>query len=108
MIKIDVEGHEMPALRGATELVSRGRPVLVVEVLDGAPMADLQDFVAAHDLVDFRISPTELVVGDIVRFHPLAWNHVLVPREKVDDLLVPLKKLELVVTDLREKTDLSE
>jgi len=33
---------------------------------------------------------------------------VLVPREKVDDLLVPLKKLELVVTDLREKTDLSE
>jgi len=108
VIKIDVEGHEMPALRGAGELVSKARPVLVVEVLDGAPMAELQAFVSAHHLVDLRVSPTEVVVGDIVRFHPLAWNHVLVPREKVDDLLVPLKKLELVVTDLREKTDLSE
>lgn len=93
MIKIDVEGHEMPALRGATDLVSRGRPVLVVEVLDGAPMADLQAFVAAHDLVDLRVSPTELVVGDVVRVLLLAWNHLLVPSEKVDDILVPLKKL---------------
>jgi FkbM family methyltransferase len=101
LIKIDVEGHELPALRGATGIVSDGRPVLVVEVLGSAPMADLEAFIAAHRLVDIRVSPMELVVGDTIQFHELAWNHLFVPREKVDDLLATLKRLEFVITDLR-------
>lgn len=32
LIKLDVEGHEIPALRGARETILRSRPVLVVEV----------------------------------------------------------------------------
>ncbi|MGC5029345.1 FkbM family methyltransferase [Micromonospora sp. DT229] len=31
-IKIDIEGHELPALRGAAETVKRDRPVLLIEV----------------------------------------------------------------------------
>jgi FkbM family methyltransferase len=31
-IKIDVEGHELPVLRGATETIARHRPVLLVEM----------------------------------------------------------------------------
>ncbi|PWR12795.1 FkbM family methyltransferase [Micromonospora acroterricola] len=31
-MKIDIEGHELPALRGAAETVRRDRPVLLVEV----------------------------------------------------------------------------
>jgi FkbM family methyltransferase len=76
MVKIDVEGHELPALRGATEMVSQSRPVLVVEVLAGAPMAGLEEFVSAHDLVDIRVSPMELVIGDTIQWHELAWNHL--------------------------------
>lgn len=56
LIKIDVEGHELPALRGATEIVSNVRPVLVAEVLGSAPMADLEALVSAHHLVDSRVA----------------------------------------------------
>jgi len=31
LIKIDVEGHEVAVLRGATQLIERDRPVLIVE-----------------------------------------------------------------------------
>jgi hypothetical protein len=31
-LKIDVEGHELPVLRGGDELLARDRPVLLVEI----------------------------------------------------------------------------
>ncbi|PZF86791.1 FkbM family methyltransferase [Micromonospora deserti] len=31
-VKLDIEGHELPALRGAAETVQRDRPVLLIEV----------------------------------------------------------------------------
>ena len=31
-VKVDVEGHELPALRGAEQTVRRDRPLLLVEV----------------------------------------------------------------------------
>jgi FkbM family methyltransferase len=31
-IKLDIEGHELPALRGAAETIQRDRPVLLIEV----------------------------------------------------------------------------
>ncbi|MDT3441114.1 MULTISPECIES: FkbM family methyltransferase [unclassified Pseudofrankia] len=41
LIKIDVEGHELQALRGAEGLVRKWRPMLIVEVEDHrAPAAD--------------------------------------------------------------------
>lgn len=44
LVKVDVEGHEMEAIRGATELLGRCRPILVVELeqrFHEAPLADL-------------------------------------------------------------------
>ncbi len=57
MIKIDVEGHELSALQGAGQLVDACRPVLVVEVLERAPLEELDNFRRAHDLVDVRTAP---------------------------------------------------
>jgi FkbM family methyltransferase len=44
LLKVDVEGHEMEALRGATGLLQRCRPVVVVELeqrFHDEPLADL-------------------------------------------------------------------
>jgi FkbM family methyltransferase len=46
VVKIDIEGHEAAALRGARELLTRSRPVIVVELNDvdesgGSPTTEL-------------------------------------------------------------------
>jgi FkbM family methyltransferase len=98
MIKIDVEGHELSALRGAGQLVDACRPVLVVEVLERAPLEELDNFRRAHDLVDVRISPTEFVIGDPVCWDPAAWNHLFLPRERLDGELAELAAIGVRMT----------
>jgi hypothetical protein len=98
MIKIDVEGHELSALLGTKELVDACRPVLVVEVLARAPLQELDDFRRAHDLVDVRISPAEFVIGEPVRWDPAAWNHLFLPRERLENDLGTLAALGVRMT----------
>ena len=98
MIKIDVEGHELSALLGSAQLVDACRPVLVVEVLARAPLGELDEFRRTHDLVDVRISPGQFIIGDPVRFDPEAWNHLLLPRERLDDDLAALAALHIPMT----------
>ncbi|MFI9612979.1 FkbM family methyltransferase [Streptomyces sp. NPDC052023] len=38
LIKIDVEGHEMPVLEGARQVLKRDRPTVMLEALVGAPL----------------------------------------------------------------------
>ncbi|MFH0878152.1 MAG: FkbM family methyltransferase [Lentisphaerota bacterium] len=52
-IKIDAEGHELDVLRGATEILRRDRPILVIEVWGdpdqpGTPAAGLFSLLAAE------------------------------------------------------------
>ena len=61
-IKIDVEGSEAAILHGATQVVSRDRPVLVVEVLSralsraGTDVATLERWFAAQDYIVYAIT----------------------------------------------------
>ena len=98
MIKIDVEGHELSALLGTAQLVDACRPVLVVEVLARAPLQELDHFRRAHDLVDVRISPAEFVIGEPVRWDPAAWNHLFLPRERLENDLGTLAALGVRMT----------
>jgi len=50
VIKVDVEGHELSVLQGATETMSRDRPCLVVEIED----RHLVD-VGVHDVVEWTV-----------------------------------------------------
>ncbi|MFI7578143.1 FkbM family methyltransferase [Micromonospora sp. NPDC049497] len=46
-VKLDIEGHELPALRGAEETVRRDRPVLLIEVEERIqPVTPLLDLLA--------------------------------------------------------------
>jgi FkbM family methyltransferase len=88
LVKIDVEGAEHRVLAAADDLVGACRPVLTVEVLPGAEVAALDGFCGDHRYADVTLAPTEAVVDNpAVRPEPLAPNHLLVPRERLDDVV---------------------
>ncbi|NKY41617.1 FkbM family methyltransferase, partial [Cellulomonas septica] len=101
VVKIDVEGAEVRTLRGGRSLLAEARPWLLVEILEHAPFDELEDERRAAGYVDVRLSPWEAVVGDRLRFHPLAWNHAWVPSEDVDDAAAVFRAAGLVVTETR-------
>ena len=99
-VKLDVEGAEHRVLAGARRLVAAARPVVFYEVLPDARLDELEDFRAGLDLVDVRLSQWEAVVNDRIKFHELAWNHALVPAERLEEFLEPLPRLGLQITRL--------
>ncbi len=74
-------------LAGASAVLDRDRPVVVVEVLPKGDIDALEDIRRVHDLVDVRLRPGQAVVGQPVAFDPDAWNHLLVPAERLDRTL---------------------
>ncbi len=84
LIKIDVEGHEAAVLNGARWTIRLRRPVLFVEVLPNADLPWLNHFVRRRRYVDVKLGPGRLATPcDAVAHDPAAWNHALVPREKL-------------------------
>lgn len=60
-IKIDVEGHELPVLRGALVTLRRYRPALMVEIVYGDPSAVIETF----DLLDALGYEAFVLRGDL-------------------------------------------
>jgi FkbM family methyltransferase len=44
LVKVDVEGWELPVFQGASATFARDRPVVIFEALDDAPAAAIDDF----------------------------------------------------------------
>lgn len=93
-IKIDVEGHELAVLRGATALLARCRPTLLIEMEEKhgrRPIAAMLADVRAHGydafaLLGGALRPVESI--DLARHHSAAasradyiFNWVFRPRE---------------------------
>ena len=84
LIKIDVEGHEAAVLNGARWTVRLRRPVLFVEVLPNADLPWLNHFIRRRRYVDVKLGPGRLATPcDAVAHDHAAWNHALVPQEKL-------------------------
>ena len=84
LIKIDVEGHEAAVLNGARWTIRLRRPVLFVEVLPGADLPWLNHFIRRRHYVDVTLGPGRLATTrDTVEHDAEAWNHALVPQEKL-------------------------
>ena len=81
LIKMDVEGHELAALRGMPRILTTGDPVLILEYSNNTYAAELREFLRRHFpylwLVDER-------------------RHRIVPVEARD--LVPLRRANVVAS----------
>jgi FkbM family methyltransferase len=100
VVKIDVESREADVLDGAHELVEQQRPVIFYELLPAGDAERIAAFARKHDLVDSYASPVEVVFNQPIQHMPHAWNHVLVPREKLQRAIDRYSALDLVCTVL--------
>lgn len=82
-MKVDVEGHEHAVITGGRQVLAKHRPIFTIEVLGPAEKAPIDEFLARDEYVAFAMAPGELRQRDTVTFFGDAWNHLLVPAEKI-------------------------
>jgi len=88
-MKLDLAGHEIAALRGAERTLAADRPLVIVEALDRADFGGLSAQVARHNYVDVPLRAGETLTAQAtVTFEKHAWNHALVPAEKLPAFLL--------------------
>lgn len=83
VIKVDIEGHEHAFLRGARDVILRDRPIIFAEVVGPAKRSAIGAFLHGVDYMDFRLRPDMAIHDGEVMFDNAAWNHALVPRERL-------------------------
>jgi len=86
LIKADVEGHERAFLTGAVETVRSHRPLIMVELLQGADFKWMSAFLVEHHYGDVALRPTEPTQLGRPRFLSDAWNHLFCPNERLWEL----------------------
>ncbi len=85
VIKIDVESLEHEVLTGASSLLDRERPYVVLEVLPTSDIGALETIRAEHGYVDVCLRAEEAVAGGPLAFDPDGWNHLWLPLERLDE-----------------------
>ena len=97
VIKCDVEGHEHAVLEGGWQTLARHRPFIVIEVLSVAETDIHNRLLRELDYLDFTLTPGALRGCTSVRFHPDAWNHLLVPAERAGRVFSLCRQLGLAL-----------
>jgi FkbM family methyltransferase len=87
LIKMDIQGSELSAIKGMTKLLKRDRPFIFFEVEDihlkfhKTTSAELYSYVSSEDYSIYRIDSQ----------YPC--DNIAVPNEDLEDVLIKLKKL---------------
>lgn len=89
LVKIDVEGHEMPVLNGMRDIIERRRPIILCEVLyvefnDGEVWNFLRNFGYTIYQVDDRTNSVHLTTQGN-SFRRGAPNSFCIPNERLDE-----------------------
>jgi len=94
-MKIDVEGHEHAVVSGGRHFLARHRPIFTIEVLGPAETAPIDEFLMDENYFAFAMAPGTLRQNDRMAFFPDAWNHLLVPVERLRQVFALCRKLNL-------------
>jgi len=96
-MKIDVEGHEHAVITGGRQFLARHRPIFTVEVLSNSEKGSIDQFLVEEDYLAFAMAPGVLRQRDRMMFFSDAWNHLLVPAEKKDQIMALSRKMGLQI-----------
>lgn len=94
-MKIDVEGHEHAVISGGRHFINRHRPIITVEILGLAEVEPINRLLLEGDYMSFAVAPDALRQCDRAMFFSDAWNHLLVPVEKVTGIFAICRRLGL-------------
>lgn len=97
LVKIDVEGHEFSAVKGAEATFARCRPIIAIELLPDAEFDYFEQLRRRLNYRSFALRPNCIVLEETMAFDQLGWNHLLVPAEKLDDCIEIFANLSLPV-----------
>jgi len=93
LIKCDVEGYELFVFRGATEILERARPVVIMETgnfeLQGYSTSDVYDFFHQRSYDCFALtgdSTLSRTNTSLDHEKAISVNRILLPREKLDSI----------------------
>lgn len=91
LVKLDVEGGEMEALRGAHSMLTKLRPMLICEVLDattavwGYEAREIIEYLRALGYAWFEFQEDGTIAPHVIQDHyPRVRNFLAVPEEKMD------------------------
>lgn len=91
LIKIDVEGAEHLVVKGAPAVLARHRPIVAIELLHRAEFASIGSTFSELDYRFFSMRPGfDIREQDALSYDADSWNHLLVPAEKVDQVILRL------------------
>jgi FkbM family methyltransferase len=102
VLKVDAEGTDDRVLAGGCALIRQTRPVVFYEFLPRGRSAFFETLARGLDLVEVRLRPGEIVLADSVQFDDQAWNHALVPIEKLENFCQVAHDHGLGLTDTRK------
>lgn len=84
IIKIDAEGHDLEVLTGAQNIIKRDRPIIFIEVLLGSNEEEMTNIIKNNSYKDYVLFQDGLSRPNNSIIHEtLAWNHILIPEEKI-------------------------
>ncbi len=84
LIKVDIEGHELGFLRGATSTLKRHRPIVFAEMLPASiqNFYEITEIIDSLDYVKFRLRDTMAIYTPTIIVDQRALNYAFVPLEK--------------------------
>jgi FkbM family methyltransferase len=91
-IKLDVQGSEVDCLLGAEKIISKLRPILIVEIEN----AHLQSLGRSDEELINLLLAKNYKIGRILNEYPA--DHICIPAEKIESLALEIDKLPFAIS----------